>query len=159
MPAIMPEDVWIFIYDEKQVRSTQLENQFIDEGLSKRISRGTLYKYKRDLEKEGKIKAKPILEARPPYNVYYVPEEFHDKVEYAKQRRRIKSILDNLSPKGQIKTFDIWLEIEEVVHSMTKMGYPPEEIRGILTDSLEEFHSRLVDRIVRDAEKMISENT
>jgi hypothetical protein len=51
---------------------------------TKRLSRGTLYKYKRLLEAEGKIQAKPV-QSRSPYNVYYIPPNFHRQVEALKQ--------------------------------------------------------------------------
>lgn len=70
-----------------------------------------------------------------------------------KQIQRIGSFLDSLSPKEQIKTIDLWFEIETVIHSMIKMGYSSEEIHGMVENSLDELHSRLVDRIVKDAEK------
>lgn len=153
MADITPEDIWRFIYEKGEVRSKDLEKRFVDNELPMRISRGTMYKYKEFLEKEGKIKAKPVLEARPPYNVYYVPKEFHNEVEVMIRRERMHAILDDLSLKEQLKTMNLWLEIEMVARSMKKMGYPPEEIHDLLERSLEELHSGLVDRIVKDAQK------
>jgi len=47
MARVSPEDLWIFIYEQKQVRMRDLQKQFVK---SQQLSRGTLYKYKRQLE-------------------------------------------------------------------------------------------------------------
>ena len=151
MADIAPEDIWRFIYEHDEVRSRDLEKWFVDEELPVRISRGTMYKYKEILEREGKIKAKPVLEARPPYNVYYVPKEFHNEVEVMIRSKKMHAVLDDLSLKEQLKTMDLWLEIEMVVRSMKKMGYTSKEIHCMVEDALEELHTRLVNRIVGDA--------
>jgi len=150
MPEASPEDIWVYIYEKGEVRSRDLEKKFIDTGL---LSRGTMYKYRRILEAEGKINPRPVPNARPTYNLYYVPEKFHPQLEAVKYRQKIKSVLDNLPPTKQIVTINLWLEIEMVVREMLKMGYSPEEIRSMVEASLEALHSRLVDRIVEDEEK------
>jgi hypothetical protein len=114
-----------------------------------------MHKYKNSLEKEGKIKAKRVLNDRTGghYYVFYVPKEFHEMCEALKHKQKIDSILNNLPPKEQTETFDLWFEVEMVVNEMSKMGYSPKEIRGMIRASIEELHSSLVDRIVKDAEE------
>ena len=150
MPETIPEKIWRYIYEKGEVRSRDLKKQFEDTGL---LSHGTINKYRGILEAEGKIKAKPVKNTRPPHNVYYVPKRFHEKLEAMIQRQKINSMLDSLSSEEQIITVNIWSEIQMVVESMLKMGYPLEEIRSILVEQLEELHSKLVDRIVKDAEE------
>ena len=77
MTRITPEDLWIFIYEQKQVRMRDLQKQFVK---SKQLSRGTMYKYKRQLEQDGKIQPTTV-HAKPPYNVYSVTPEYHPEVE------------------------------------------------------------------------------
>jgi hypothetical protein len=62
-----------------------LQQQFVS---SKQLSRGTLYKYKRQLEQEGKIQLTTI-QAKPPYNLYFVPVEYHPEVEALLQYKRL----------------------------------------------------------------------
>jgi len=68
-----PDDVWIYIYDRGLVRMRDLEQAFV---ATRKISRPTLYRYKRRLEAEGKIQAHPTP-GHPPYNTYSVPEHHH----------------------------------------------------------------------------------
>lgn len=152
MPEATLEDIWIHIYEKGEVRSKDLEKQFVE---TKKLSYGTMYKYKGILEREGKIKAKRVPPDRHhgPYTVFYVPKEFHEICEVLKNRQKIESILDDLPLKEQTETFDLWFEIEMVVNEMSKMGYPPKEIRSMIKASLEELHSSLVARIVEDEEK------
>ena len=152
MADATPEDIWLYIYEKGEVRSRELKKQFDDSGL---LSYGTMHKYKNSLEKEGKIRAKRVLNDRTGghYYVFYVPKEFHEMCEALKYKQKIDSILNNLPPKEQTETFDLWFEVEMVVNEMSKMGYSPKEIRGMIRASIEELHSSLVDRIVKDAEK------
>jgi hypothetical protein len=60
---------------------------------TKQMSRGTLFKYKRQLELEGKIASKPVHE-RPPYNLYFVPENVHRHVEALQQYKRLPLTYD-----------------------------------------------------------------
>ncbi len=72
MPQATIEDVWIYIHEQGEVRTRDLEREFVK---TKKISRGTLYNYKRTLESEGKIEVKTV-QAKPPHNIYFVPEKF-----------------------------------------------------------------------------------
>jgi hypothetical protein len=58
-----------------------LEQAFVR---TKRLSRGTLYKYKRLLEQAEKIQAPPLYK-RPLYNIFSVPKQLHQEVEVLKQ--------------------------------------------------------------------------
>lgn len=87
MPKATLDDVWIFVYRHEDVRTRDLEAQFVK---TKRLARGTLYKYKRLLEAEGKIQAKP-MPGRPPYNIYYVPEQHHAEIEALIQYKNLPS--------------------------------------------------------------------
>jgi hypothetical protein len=62
MASVSHNDIWMYIFEQGEVRTRDLLNQFVK---SKRMSRGTLFKYKRQLELEGKIASKPVHE-RPP---------------------------------------------------------------------------------------------
>ncbi len=81
MPTATIDDVWIYIYDQGEIRTRDLERQFVK---SRLMSRGTLYNYKRGLESEGKIAVKTI-QAKPPYNVYYVPTKYRELLTALKQ--------------------------------------------------------------------------
>ena len=85
MPKATIDDVWIFVYDHEDVRTRDLEQEFVK---TKQLARGTLYKYKRLLEVEGKIQARPI-QGRPPYNIYYVPEHYYAEIEAIKQYKNL----------------------------------------------------------------------
>jgi hypothetical protein len=112
MPKASLDDVWIYVYENEYVRTRDLETQFVK---TKQLARGTLYKYKRLLEAEGKIRAKPV-QGRPPYNLYYVPKKYHDELEALKQykylspkyfqfdtyNKRAGSIPDDYYPKVPI---------------------------------------------------------
>ena len=74
-------DLLIHIYENGPVRAKDLELAFVH---TKRLSRGTLYKYKRQLEQAGKIQATPIYK-RPIYNIFSVPKQFHQEIEVLKQ--------------------------------------------------------------------------
>jgi oxalate decarboxylase/phosphoglucose isomerase-like protein (cupin superfamily) len=74
-------DLLIYIYKNGPVRAKDLEQAFVH---TKQLSRGTLYKYKRLLEQEGKIQATPVYK-RPLYNIFSVPEQHHQEVEVLKQ--------------------------------------------------------------------------
>ena len=85
MPKASLDDVWLFIYDKSEVRTRDLEAEFVK---TKRIARGTLYKYKRVLEAGGKIQAKS-MQGRPPYNIYFVPPQYHAEIEALKQYKQV----------------------------------------------------------------------
>ena len=83
-PKTSPNDLLIYIYENGPLRAKELEQVFVH---TKRLSRGTMYKYKRILEQAGKIKATPIF-GRPLYNVFSVPKQFHQEVEILKQMQQ-----------------------------------------------------------------------
>ena len=85
LPKASRDDVWLYIYDHPNVRARDLEIQFVK---TRNMARGTLYKYKRLLEAEGKIQAKP-MKGRPPYNVYYVPKNFQKQAAALNHYRQI----------------------------------------------------------------------
>lgn len=85
MPTATVDDLWIYIYEQGEVRTRDLEQRFVK---IKHMARGTMYKYKRQLEQEGKIQSKPI-HARPSYNVYYVPKKFHKAAAALKLYRQL----------------------------------------------------------------------
>jgi quercetin dioxygenase-like cupin family protein len=82
-PSKTPDDVFLFIYEKGQARAKDLENAFVK---TKHMSRGTLYKYRRQLENVGKIQSTPV-NTRPPHYVYYVPDKYHQGAELIKQYR------------------------------------------------------------------------
>lgn len=101
------DDVWIYIYEQGEVRTRDLLKEFVK---SNKMSRGTLFKYKRGLEVEQKIASKPVHE-HPPYNLYYVPEHCQPDVEKLQIYRtsHVKLLLaDNMdwedAPKGSFLT-------------------------------------------------------
>jgi quercetin dioxygenase-like cupin family protein len=105
MPQASQDDVWIFIHDHGEVRTRDLEQAFVK---SKKMSRGTLYNYKRSLESEGKIAVKPVY-AKPPHTIYYVPNKYRDMLIALKQFKastskaryiRAKDIAWESSPPG-----------------------------------------------------------
>jgi hypothetical protein len=81
------DDIWLYIYEQGEVRTRDIARAFV---ATKRLSRGTMYKYKRLLEAEGKIQAKPVV-SRPPHNVYYVPTRFYRQLEALKQYKQLAS--------------------------------------------------------------------
>ena len=85
MPTATADDIWLYIHEHNAVRTKDLEQEFVK---TQRMSRGTLYKYKRVLEAEGKIQAKSV-QGRPPYNVYYIPERFRKHVEALKRYKQL----------------------------------------------------------------------
>ena len=85
MPTVTIDDVWIYIYEQGDVRTRDLEQRFVK---SKQMSRGTLYKYKRQLELEGKIQSTPV-HAKPAYNSYSVPSTHHQELEALIQYKRV----------------------------------------------------------------------
>jgi hypothetical protein len=84
-----PDDLWIFVYQQGSVRMRDLEHAFV---ASKRISRPTLYRYKKLLESEGKLIA-IAQPGKPPYNTYSVPQHHHQAIEILKQANHFPSIL------------------------------------------------------------------
>jgi hypothetical protein len=133
MPKASLDDVWIYIYENGDVRTRDLEAQFVK---TKQIARGTMYKYKRQLELEGKIQAKPV-QSRPPYNLYFVPKRFHKRVEALKQYKSLPLTYDvsnagalewTDAPKGMyltaVKEKILWHD-EKTGAIMTLNKFPP----------------------------------
>ena len=96
---VTPDDIWLYIYDQGEVRTRDITQQFVT---TKQVSRGTMYKYKRYLELEGKIQAKPVA-SRPPHNVYYVPKRFYPQLEALKQYKQLAS--NDHAPTEQLFSF------------------------------------------------------
>ncbi|MCW4039977.1 MAG: hypothetical protein NWE83_04390 [Candidatus Bathyarchaeota archaeon] len=86
MPQVTPDDLLIYIYERGQARTRDLERQFVK---TRMMSRGTMYKYKRQLELEGRIQAKPVA-AKPPYHLYFIPPLLLKDVVAIKERRRLQ---------------------------------------------------------------------
>jgi DNA-binding PadR family transcriptional regulator len=87
MARATPDDIYLYIYDKVKARTREIQQQFVQ---TKRMSRGTMYKYLRLLESEGKILTHTV-NTRPPYNEYYVPDDHHPDVEALKQYRAYAS--------------------------------------------------------------------
>jgi hypothetical protein len=149
------EDVWIFIYEKGVVRARDLEEQFLKKedrllNPKKHLSKGTLYKYKRILEQDKKIVMRIIPGVRPLAYEFSVPKKYADEVEALRAKRRLNSIIDTLNLHDVTKMINVWSELEMVIQNMIKMGYDTKLIKDELSDALEEVHTRLVDRIVKD---------
>lgn len=99
MTSATQDDIWLFVYRQGEVRTRDIAREFV---ATKRISRGTMYKYKRLLEVEGKIQAKPMA-SRPPYNVYYVPTRFHRELDALQQYKQLA--LKSHEPSEQLFNF------------------------------------------------------
>lgn len=82
-PQCTPDDIFLYVYEKGKVRSKDLEKAFVT---TKLISRGTLYKYKRQLLDVGKIQSIPVY-TRPPHYVFHVPERHYQEAEALKQYR------------------------------------------------------------------------
>jgi hypothetical protein len=150
------EDIWIYIYDHKNVRAYELEKAFLSSGVknaNKSISRGTLYRYKRYLLDQKYIGEKRIEEKHgPPRFTFHVPKRYVATVVHLRAKKKAESILQNMTIKNLDRFFNIWPEIEMVIQEMTKMGYADQEITNIIGEGFEKIHSNLVDRIVKDGE-------
>lgn len=86
MPRATIDDVWIYIYEQGEVRTRDLERQFVT---TRMMSRGTMYKYKRQLELEGRIQARPVA-AKPPYHLYSIPRHVIEDVAAIKEARSVQ---------------------------------------------------------------------
>ena len=86
MPQVTPDDLLIYISERGHVRTRDLEREFVK---TRMISRGTMYKYKRQLELEGRIQAKPVA-AKPPYHLYSISSQFLEAVAAIKATRRLQ---------------------------------------------------------------------
>jgi hypothetical protein len=67
------DDIWIYIFQHGSVRMRDLEQAFVQ---TKKLSRTTLYRYRRQLSAQGKIRVHSNP-GQPPYNTYWVPSEHH----------------------------------------------------------------------------------
>lgn len=61
-----------------------------------------MYKYKRQLESEGKIFAKPV-HSKPPHNLYYVPDQHHPVLDALKKYKTLHQLVF-----GDLEEFD-WI--------------------------------------------------
>jgi hypothetical protein len=86
MPQVTPDDLLIYIFERQHARTRDLERQFVK---TRMMSRGTMYKYKHQLELEGRIQAKPVA-AKPPYHLYFIPPQFLKAVAAIKETRRLQ---------------------------------------------------------------------
>ena len=94
MPKIGPEDIWIYIYEKGEARYTDLINKFEKTG---QCAKQTLINYKLRLEAEGKIARRISEKTKRP--VYYVPEEWKQKVKILIENRGMKEMVDKLTPE------------------------------------------------------------
>jgi hypothetical protein len=90
MATVSHNDIWLYIFEQGEVRTRDLLNHFVK---SKQMSHGTLFKYRRQLELEGKIASKPVHE-RPSYNLYFVPENVRRQVEALQQYKQLPLTYD-----------------------------------------------------------------
>jgi hypothetical protein len=88
MPTATVDDVWIYIYEQGEVRTRDLEQRFVK---TRQMARATMFKYKRQLELEGKIQSKPV-HAKPPYHLYYVPPSVHSNVEALRHYKSLPNV-------------------------------------------------------------------
>jgi hypothetical protein len=79
------DDLFIYVYEAEPVRAKDMEQVFVK---TKKMSRGTLYKYKRILENHRKIQSTPV-HARPLYCLFHVPESHHHEAELLRQYRSL----------------------------------------------------------------------
>jgi hypothetical protein len=84
-PTATPNDLLLYIYEHGPVRSKDLEREFV---APKRVSRATMYKYKRQLEAQGKIERRTIMD-RPPHYVYFVPDHYRQEVMLLQQYKQM----------------------------------------------------------------------
>jgi hypothetical protein len=89
MPTATIDDVWIYIYEQGEVRTRDLEQRFVK---THQMARATMYKYKQRLELEGKIQSKPV-HAKPPYHLYYVPSPLRRHVEALQHYKSLPNVI------------------------------------------------------------------
>jgi hypothetical protein len=94
MATVSPDDLWLYIYDQGEVRTRDLEQAFVK---TQKMSRSTLYKYKRLLQAQGKIKSTPV-HAQPPYNIYTIPLNQCRAVEALKHYKQLSPKYYGLFP-------------------------------------------------------------
>jgi len=121
MPKATSDDLWVYIYEQGKVRTRDLENHFVK---TKTLARGTMYKYKRQLELEGKILAKPVS-GRPPYNVYFVPEQHHRECEALKQYKQLSPTYFSLDSNDIPEAFYPNAAVRLNIHKLEWEDAPP----------------------------------
>ena len=89
MPTATIDDVWIYIYEQGEVRTRDLEQRFVK---TRQMARATMFKYKRQLELEGKIQSKPV-HAKPPYHLYSVPSPLHSSVKALRHYKTLPNVI------------------------------------------------------------------
>jgi hypothetical protein len=106
MVEVDPEDIWIYIYERGEVRYTDLIKRFVNsedaDPIKRFVARNkcakqTLLNYKLRLEAEGKIDKKKSERTRR--LVYYVPDKWKTAVKDLIDKRKMKEILDKMSPE------------------------------------------------------------
>jgi len=79
-----------------------------------------MYKYKRQLESEGKISVKPV-DSKPPYNLYYVPTKYHPVLDALQDYKSLHQLvfgdLEELDwipsgryPQTQVRLKRLWVD-------------------------------------------------
>ena len=105
MPSITKEDLFLFIGERERRYKDLLWFANCDpekRDLSRPfISKNTLLRFKKELEREGKLKKRIDENGNV---VYYVPEEFRPELEAIREKRRLLSQLENMTPKEMAET-------------------------------------------------------
>jgi hypothetical protein len=89
LPTATIDDVWIYIYEQGEVRTRDLEQRFVK---TRQMARATMFKYKHRLELEGKIQSKPV-HAKPPYHLYSVPSALHTHVQALQHYKTLPDVI------------------------------------------------------------------
>lgn len=144
------EAIVIFIYENKKVRTNDLEKWIKKENIT---SHGSLYKYKKILEEVGVIEWETYDDVKPPYNEYFIAEDLHEKVEEIKLRKSLSVFFEELSYKDLSYFSFIVGEVKMVLETIPTMGYSTKEIKDMLAPGLDLFHSYVVNRIVESGNK------
>lgn len=106
MPTATIDDVWIYIYEQSEVRTRDLEQRFVKTG---QMARATMYKYKHRLELEGKIQSTPV-HVKPPYHLYFVPQSMHHHVQALQHYKSLPNVIG-----GDINELE-WQDIPDGVY-------------------------------------------
>jgi hypothetical protein len=75
------DDIWIYIFKHGPVRMRDLQQVFV---ATKKLSRPTLYRYRKQLVDQGKIQVQSVA-GNPPFNIYSVPFQHHPIVQVFQQ--------------------------------------------------------------------------
>lgn len=100
VPEITCEDLWIFAFDKKKVFYKDFSrfcNNQPEYRKPAKLSKQTMTKYIKDLEKEKKLERDLDQEDRYPH--YFVPKEKHDEVRALKKQRLFTKEFGNLNER------------------------------------------------------------